>query len=712
MKRFTAYIISGIALMGCFTACEHKELFLHSTRGNVPIQVVIHWDSVPDNKLSLPRDMTVHWYPETGSLIASDMGVYGGHEWLNENIYDVMCMDFNGNSNLAFRSNGTRPDFEAYNIRTSGTYNVLVPQLPGGEVTVAEAVPYHFYIDSRSQDIDTRNIPAGDTLTVHFYPKDVLREFTFLIYDVTGAKNIASSSGAISGMSASYFPAAGNLAASPSTILFQRVQAIPDAQTSNRWTDKEKELFAAKNPDWASSDTTAGWTRDWVTGKFVTFGPLDRNENRFRLTVEAFNRANNGTYGAWGYWNGQWENTVAAQIDSAMGRNGTLEEQLAWRQRNGGYDIILFNDHRLTVPEGEGGNTTDGGFNVSVDDWGPMIEVPLAGSSSGTRNASALRAAVNTLETVSHFIVNGVWKEDGWTIGGEWSCLFNAQWVYKPEDPMKAWDYSPKKYWPSSGEVDFYAYAPGGLSNSNLKTGLFNNGNDTLLLSSPAYPVLEYIMPFKNDSLTPPPGTGEPNPVPVVDEIQDDLLVAVQNSPSPPLPISPVPMNFHHAFSRVSVKARIAPTDYSKEYRIKVTRVDLHNLCTRGKLELKPDAGSTFSTGIPMNDPFIYDDVHPVILWTDLDSLANYRFKLLSTTVISDDDYAALVHSNDGVFVMPQIVDAANKTALYVEYNIYTYSVITGEQYVTSATKLFPFTDGFAFETGRNYMLRIELKIP
>jgi len=207
-------------------------------------------------------------------------------------------MDYHGNANLAFRSNFTRKDFEVYNVPSTGTYNTNVPQLPGGETTVAEANPPRFYIDSRSQNICADSVPAGDTLTVHFYPKDVLREFTFMIYDVVGAKHIATNSGAISGMSGSYYPATGALAGSPSTLLFRRVEAITDAQTSARWTAADKALFAAKNPNWASADTLTGWTRDWITGKFATFGPLDRSSNRFRLTVEALGKANNAYHGS------------------------------------------------------------------------------------------------------------------------------------------------------------------------------------------------------------------------------------------------------------------------------------------------------------------------------------------------------------------------------------------------------------------------------
>jgi len=705
MKRLENILITLSVFCGLIS-CQQKELFICDHEGgNNLFNVVIHWDSVPVNQRVMPRNMTVHWYPASGSLISSDMGPNGGQERLNGTTYNVMCMDFRGNANLAFRSNGTRPDFEVYNIRANGTYNINVPQLPGGEITVAEANPPYFYIDSRSQIVQANRLSAADTLTVHFYPKNVLREFTFLIYDVTGARNITSNGGAITGMSGSYFPASGSLAETPSTILFQRVEAITNAQNSNRWTQDEKALFAAKNPNWADPDTLIGWTRDWITGKFVTFGPLDRDLNRFRLTVEAFNNAQNAFHGAWGYWHGQWENTVASQIDSAMGQYGTLEEQLAWRQRNGGYDIVLYNDNRLVVTAGGGEQkTTDGGFVVSVDDWGEMIDVPTTGSRSEMTSAGMqLRAQVNTYATIPDFVVNGVWQ--GYP--GEWNALFNAQLVYKPEGESTRWDYSPKKYWYPYGDVDFYAYAPAAIA--NLKQGLFNNGLSWPLTA----PVLIYTMPFKDGREEPPPGTGEPAAAPVVDDKQEDLLVAVQYSTSPPpMPTDSVPLTFRHAFSRVSVKAKIDGNDYADGYRIKVTRVDLRNLYTKGSLELKKDVvlGGVKSTGIPMTgDSFYYDGT--VTQWTNLDSLAHYRFKLLSNVVTANDDYTPLTHSDDGLFVIPQLIVAGNLSAIYVEYNVYTYSPTEGEQYVTSATKLIPLDNGLTFEIGRSYMMLIELKI-
>jgi hypothetical protein len=681
-----------------FASCQQKELFPCNTAGNRPVHVIIHWDSVPETQLVLPKDMTVHWYPQQGSLLTADMNVYGGMDWLYSDVYNTMCLDFKGNFMLAFRSNGTREDFEVYNTPVTGTYNANVPQLPGGENTVAEAYPYQWYIDSRSQEVDTKSYLQEDTLTVHFYPKNVLREFTFLIYDVIGANLMTKNGGAISGMSGSYYPATGKPANSPSTILFQRVTAIPNAQTSSQWTDREKQLFALKNPHWTNSDTLIGWTRDWIIGKFVTFGPLDRNEHRFRLTVEAISTTQRHYHGAWGYWHGEWENTVAAQIDSAMGKHGTWEEQLAWRERNGGYDIVLHNDRRLRVEEGI--NSGDGSFVVNVDDWGEIEDVPMEGDNRtntprSLRNAS-MRAPENTYATIPDFVLNGIYKEVA--PGTYWSRIFNEQYIYKPESGF-IWDYQPKKYWPPSGEIDFYAYAPAGVK--NLVTGLNNNGDNKNA------PVLEYTMPYKERE-EPPPGTGEPPSPLIVSDKQEDLLVAVQHRTSPQS--VPVPINFRHAFSRVTVKAK-TDRDYSN-YIIKVTRVDLRNLNTTGKLQLNKDHTDplAISTGIPMEqaDRFKYG-APGVTLWYDLSTLAHYPFKLVAPMVAIEDEYTALLRNNDGIFVIPQAIQS--QTAVYVEYDIYSVTQPDKEQYYTSKQKLFRFQPGFVFEIGRQYELQLNLNV-
>jgi hypothetical protein len=291
--------------------------------------------------------------------------------------------------------------------------------------------------------------------------------------------------------------------------------------------------------------------------------------------------------------------------------------------------------------------------------------------------------------------VNGVWKE----ANEPGYHIFNEQYVYKPETGSgQVWFYAPKKYWPSSGEVNFYAYAPGGLPSTNLIRGLYNNGDDQNV------PVLEYVL-SKREREEPPPGTGEPPSPNVVADNQQDLLVAVQNRTSPQS--APVPMNFRHAFSRVGVKAR----NTNSGYRIKLTRVDLRGLKTQGKIPLAPDntnPGSP-SSGIPMeaNQTFKYDG--NVTLWTDLLNECDYHFRLIAPAVTVENLYTNLLRSDDRIFVIPQV---ANNVTVYVEYDVYKINGLGDEIFEKSESEHFKLSSGFSFEIGRQYELQLTLNYP
>jgi hypothetical protein len=371
MKRMKSLLLSGLLLLA---ACENKELFPPcANEGDALIEVIIHWEGKPEG--NLPENMRVLWYLQDGPAGMYDklLDRHGGYDRLPAAHYTPLCFDYYGNQLLDFRGFTSAESFEAYNLPATSLYNQYADPVPG-EPTVAEAAaPYLFYVDGRPQTVNTESLPAGDTLRVHFYPENALREFTFLIYGVKGAKNMAKNGGAISGMSASYFPAENRLATLPSTLLFSRVEAIRNGQSSTRWTQEWKDLFADKNPDWQSADTTRGWTDDWITGRFSTFGPVDVNSLRFRLTIEALSNNNYYYYGAWGYWYGRWEDTVGKQVKGAMEGAGTGdpdERQTWWRAHNGGFDIVIDNEGRLVVPDEGGGQPgSGGGFDVGANEW-------------------------------------------------------------------------------------------------------------------------------------------------------------------------------------------------------------------------------------------------------------------------------------------------------------------------------------------------------
>ena len=374
MKRM---LLGLVIVLG---ACENKELFLPCETENpdwVPVEIVIHWEGKP--AANLPEHMRMHWHGEEHATtpISFDLNRYGGMERLPERNYMAFCYDYFAN-NMEFRGYNKPEQFEIYSrSNTDRLYNRFVPLLPN-ETTIAEADPPVFYMDSRPQTVNKQHVAPGDTIKLHFYPENLLREFTFMIYGVKGVENTSYISGAISGMSASYFPHEKRLADSASTLLFTRLETFQDGQ-DYPWTGEQKNLFAAKNPNWQSKAPTKGWTDDWITGRFSTFGPADSASVYFRLTINAVNKANTFVYGSWGHWFGIWEETVGRQIRASMegNGNGTPEERRQWwRERNGGYDIILFNDGRLVIPEAEKPSGEKGDFDVNLDDWG-NTHVPI-----------------------------------------------------------------------------------------------------------------------------------------------------------------------------------------------------------------------------------------------------------------------------------------------------------------------------------------------
>ena len=114
-------------------------------------------------------------------------------------------------------------------------------------------------------------------------------------------------------------------------------------------------------------EKSMNWDGDWVTGTFCVFGPT-RDANHV-LTVEAYNREGGYFFSQWGT---ERQDDVKMQILSALGNNGTREEQVEWRRRNGGFDIVL-EGSRFVIDQSQGL------FDVDVDGWndGGTIDITL-----------------------------------------------------------------------------------------------------------------------------------------------------------------------------------------------------------------------------------------------------------------------------------------------------------------------------------------------
>ncbi|GHU73759.1 hypothetical protein FACS189413_18390 [Bacteroidia bacterium] len=344
--RITLYLslftLHFLLLLLC--SCENRELSADDPCGDVTaVEVIIHWDGI--NPADKPQQgMTAHLFAANSRQYKrANLPVDGGRMNISGNTpYIPLCYDYYGNDYIHFRNENDLDLFEAYSAPATGLYNAYGPnsasnRAAAGETeenTVTEPYPYNFFT-VRNEDLFTVLPVPGQTQYLHFYPQNVLREFTFLIRDVEGVANISSASGAISGMSSTYRMHDGARGAVPATVLFGNRQG------------------------------RVTWAGDSIMGVFCTFGPAGIEHFRNRLTVGVIS-------GARGYYYGTWEETVREQIAGALGEHGTWEEQLAWRLRNSGYDIVLQNEGRLVIP----GEPDDGAFIVDVGDYDNVV-VPL-----------------------------------------------------------------------------------------------------------------------------------------------------------------------------------------------------------------------------------------------------------------------------------------------------------------------------------------------
>lgn len=342
--------------------------------------VLIRWDRLAPGDAVPLQGMRVHLFPAGGGPSEQyDREPSGGTLLVpGGQSYYLYCYDYWGHDHLNFRRTDHREQFEVYQVPVAGAYNTEVETGPA-EPVVMEPSPPSFYIASNAGSFAVS--PLG-TDTVRCYPENVLREFTFLIWGVEGAENGKTLRGAISGMSASYFPAEGKLSAAASTVGFRRMLLLPEGRLY-RWDEtlvpQQVSVDDAGTipvyPAWFESgwaDPTADvWPDDWIIGAFSTFGPVDAARVACCLTVEVYSQGNRHYSASWGCRQGAPEDSVCEQIVASLGAHGTREEQLVWRRKNGGFDIVLDNGGRLLIPPDE-----EPGLNVDVSDWGDRT-VPL-----------------------------------------------------------------------------------------------------------------------------------------------------------------------------------------------------------------------------------------------------------------------------------------------------------------------------------------------
>jgi hypothetical protein len=306
---------------------------------------------------------------------------------------------------------------------------------------------------------------------------------------------------------------------------------------------------------------------------------------------------------------------------------------------------------------------------------------------AGEDAPGSLKASPATGSQLTDFIVSAFWSDgDGdWATGT--SRLFDAQSVYKIEGGD--WDYRPKKIWPSTGSVAFYAYAPAGSPNTDGLSGKGSSGEPV--------PVITYTVPDSPAD-------------------QEDFMLAVKSYDTGDLS-GAVSLRFRHVLSYITVSVQ-----NNHEENIRVSKLELRNIHKAGSLKLKEDDGADVSNGIPVSVPigdtdqgFRYDDSgqEQVILWTSTDDAADnaIAFATGGDITVHEGATVSLTGNTNGLFVLPQSIAGNGDDVLddgeayiHVEYTTYGAPSVT----LTENIRL----DLAAFEAGRRYAVMLELKAP
>lgn len=232
------------------------------------------------------------------------------------------------------------------------------------------------------------------------------------------------------------------------------------------------------------------------------------------------------------------------------------------------------------------------------------------------------RAAVTDATNMLSFTVTGWWDQDGSKSYGNTatgSYLFDAKDITRGEAGTTDWDYTPKRYWPIAGTVDFFAYSP--ASSKNLIKGMKGLVKAT--------PEIKYTVPAVGEN-----------------EAQEDFLIATLLDKKS----GKVTLNFQHALSRVKFEAKKAVNDI--EYLI--DGIELVKLNSTAEIDITALNGSSESV-FPSTGGFTYVPATPLVMWKNHATLADYKVDFSTSPVaVKYNDYTSVIGVTNGLMVMPQ----------------------------------------------------------
>lgn len=297
--------------------------------------------------------------------------------------------------------------------------------------------------------------------------------------------------------------------------------------------------------------------------------------------------------------------------------------------------------------------------------------------------SDGLRAAITKETSILGFTVTGV-KMNGGKPETVSPYLFNGFSISRGEDATGAnsWEYTPARFWPKTGTVNFYAYSPASSKNVKKDFGLLN-----LDLNSGGRTSITYNVPIINTS-----------------EAQEDFLVARTTG----LTASPVTLHFHHALSRVMFFAR----NEMPNVNYIVEKIELLNLYSEGNLDLT-DSRIVENTGN-------LNYATPLVVWSpNTSSRINYLADMSETPVYLSNSFTTVLGKTNAIMVMPQTTTmpatdntapSSSQFAIKVYYRAFLDDVYYAGSETEPAIRYFKVEDPtktagtpLTFEMGRQY---------
>ncbi|NDW18405.1 hypothetical protein D0T53_05680 [Dysgonomonas sp. 216] len=291
-----------------------------------------------------------------------------------------------------------------------------------------------------------------------------------------------------------------------------------------------------------------------------------------------------------------------------------------------------------------------------------------------TDKSSNLRAAITNGDNILSFTVTGIKSMDN-------DYLFNAFGITRGEND--SWAYTPKRYWPTDGTVDFLAYSPSSSKNLTISTGL------GLTDFVPGTSLLKYTVPEIDET-----------------NAQEDFLVAQikkQNKNS-----GTVKLNFHHALSRVMFFAKTS----QKNITYTIESVELLQLNQTGTLDISNDSIAESGTLAYGSDAFV--------LWKDQETPVDYAVDMGASPIYLLNEYKSILGKTGAMLVLPQATKistngtgktapASGEFAIKVAYKAFVDDIYYAGSAAAPEVKYFAVKDingknkGITFEMGRQY---------